>query len=59
MAHKKTCTRCGDEFKLSKEDEELLDEGYISEADIKECDRCLNNDSQEDHPTFSDADPGL
>ena len=53
------CRHCGDEFSVSKETLELLEEGYINFPD--ECDHCVDmvNNSREEIDTFSDADPGL
>lgn len=55
----KKCIRCGDEFKVSKEDQELASEGYISWSDIRTCYECSGNSPEQDYSTPSDADPGL
>jgi hypothetical protein len=52
------CKICGDSFKLCKEDEELVSEGYAEMPD--ECPDCVDMYQQvEDYQEYSDADPGL
>ena len=59
MPRNYVCRHCGDAFHLSKEDQELMDEGFTDAPDT--CSDCLEQMkfSIEDFDDFSDADPGL
>lgn len=51
------CIYCGDWFELNDEDNQFMEEGFIThEPDC--CDDC-NPNPQYEEETFSDADPGL
>ncbi len=55
------CKHCGDSFKVSKYELEMIAEGYIQLSDINICDDCfeLENNTSFEYDQFSDADPGL
>lgn len=63
MANKEfICIYCGDTFTLSKEDQQLFDDGFLT-IEPNECDECLGNNLPDDDADrisdFSDADNGL
>ena len=58
---KLTCKNCGDTFKATKYEKELIAEGFITIDDIKLCSDCfeVENETSFEYEQFSDADPGL
>jgi len=52
------CTGCGDKHRLTKEEQELRDEGYCS-GEPYFCEHCLMESAHALYDEFSDADPGL
>lgn len=62
MSKKKSrwnCKSCGDPIYLSKEESDLINEGFTGPPD--KCDDCHIDDGYSDEmiQDFSDADPGL
>ena len=54
------CRHCGEDFKPSHEDRELLEEGYTQKPEYcDECFRFLNSPPDFEYEQYSDADPGL
>jgi NAD-dependent SIR2 family protein deacetylase len=59
---KAQCRKCGKWFPISKEQIELMEEGFISGIDINLCDECadiLNDAYDYSYEQYSDADNGL
>lgn len=57
-----TCLRCGEDFEISDEEQELLNDGQISHDQVSDlCYDCQNEFSPENTDSFehSDADSGL
>lgn len=55
-----TCRHCGEEFKASREEVELYEEGYCDQPELcDECFRFLNGPPDMEYEQYSDADPGL
>lgn len=56
---KNTCKSCGESFKISKEDAQLVENGEITKPEL--CDECsdMQYDQEPDIYDYSDADPGL
>lgn len=59
---KARCTKCGDNFILSAEEEDLMEAGYLQNPI---CDDCYEEETGIDpaefaeYMSYSDADPGL
>jgi hypothetical protein len=59
---KMQCRKCGDWFPISKEQAELIEDGYISPVDVSICDECsdiMNEAYDYSYEQYSDADNGL
>jgi hypothetical protein len=54
------CRHCGEDFKASKEEMALYQEGYALAPEFcDDCFRFVNSPSDLEYEQYSDADPGL
>lgn len=55
------CRKCGDNITLTKDTQDLLNEGYLELSAINICDECFDMEHNTDfeYEQYSDADPGL